>query len=135
MQKPKTQESSVDFLSKELDLSKTRSDFMLVLWIHWTESVTVSLWEFQQVIANPSVNKWFLNFIEKEENEFRTLALGYSELERQSKEMDLLYVKCLSKIMSYFPKALLEQAKKREIKAQTTKVAGRRIELLIFNQN
>jgi hypothetical protein len=135
MNKTATQESSIDYLIKELDLSETKSDFILVLWLHWSESVTINDREFQKVIANTSVNKWFLNFIAKEEIEFKTLAAEYSELAGQGEEIDKLYVKCVSKVMSRFPQALLEKAKKREIKPQTTKVEGRKIEFSIINQN
>jgi hypothetical protein len=135
MSKTTTQESSIDYLMNELELSKTKSDFILSLWLHWAESVTITSREFQQVIANASVNKWFLNFIGKEEIEFKTLSARYSELVGQSEEIDKLYVKCVSKVMSRFPQALLEQAKRRIVKPQTTKVEGRKIEFSIINQN
>ncbi|WP_348814102.1 hypothetical protein [Flavobacterium maritimum] len=135
MNKTASQESSIDYLINELELSQTKSDFVLSLWLYWAESVTTTSREFQQVIANAPVNKWFLNFIAKEEIEFKTLSVKYSELAGQGKEIDRLYVKCMSKVMSRFPKALLEQAKKRELKPQTTKVAGHKIEFSIVNQN
>jgi hypothetical protein len=130
-----TQESSLDYLFKALDECQTKSDFILILWLHWAESVTINDMEFQKVVSSPSVNKWFLNFITKEEVGFMTLAAEYSELAGQGEEIDKLYVKCLSKVMSRFPMALLEQAKKREIKPQKTKVFGHKIEFLIINQN
>lgn len=130
-----TQESSVDYLMNELRASQTKSDFILTLWIHWVESVTVTSREFQQVFANTSVNRWFLHFIAKEETEFRTLSASYSELAGQGEEIDKLYVKCVSKVMSRFPQALLEAAKKRTEKPQTTKVSGITIEFSIINLN
>jgi hypothetical protein len=130
-----TQESSIDYLINELEVSKTKADFILALWLHWAQSVTITSREFQQVVANASVNKWFLNFISKEEIEFKTLSARYSELAGQGREIDRLYVECVSKVMSKFPKALLEQAKKRAIGPQTTKVEGRKIEFSIINQN
>lgn len=135
MNKTATQESSIDYLINELEISQTKSDFILALWLHWAQSVTITGREFQQVVANTSVNKWFLNFVFKEEIEFRKLSARYSELAGQGNEIDRLYVECVSKVMSRFPKALLEQAKKRELRPQTTKVEGRKIEFSIINQN
>lgn len=133
--KTTTQESSVDYLMNELRASQTKSDFILTLWMHWVESVTVTSREFQQVFANTSINRWFLHFIAKEETEFRTLSASYSELAGQGEEIDKLYVKCVSKVMSRFPQALLEAAKKRTEKSQTTKVSGITIEFSIINLN
>lgn len=135
MSKTTTQESSVDYLMKELRESQTKSDFMLVFWHHWVDSVTVTSREFQQVFANSAVNKWFLQFIANEEKQFKTLVAGYSELAGQGEEIDILYVRCVSKIMSHFPQALLEAAKKRTEKPKTIKVVGITIELSIINLN
>jgi hypothetical protein len=129
------QESSVDYLMNELQLSQTKTDFLLSFWIYWVESVTITSREFQQVLANAPINKWFLMELRKEETEFRFLSSGYSQLVGQGKEIDFLYVQCVSKLMSRFPLALLANAKKREQKPQTTKVSGIRIETSILNQN
>jgi hypothetical protein len=129
------QESSVDYLMNELQLSQTKTDFLLSFWIYWVESVTITSREFQQVLANAPINKWFLMELRKEETEFRFLSSSYSQLGGQGKEIDFLYVQCVSKLMSRFPLALLASAKKREQKPQTIKVSGIRIETSILNQN
>jgi len=130
-----TKESFVDHLMNELQSSKTKEDFLLAFWTYWVESVTITSREFQQVVANASVNKWFIRELAKEEIEFRLLSSNYSELAGQGKEIDLLYVKCVSKLMSRFPQALLEAAKKRTEKPKIAKVAGIPIEFSIINQN
>jgi hypothetical protein len=130
-----TQESAVDHLFNELILSKTKSDFILSFWIYWVESVTITSREFQQVLANASVNKWFLREIAKEEKEFKFLSSRYSQLAGQGKEIDLLYIKCISKLMSRFPQALIANAKKRDQKPKSTRIEGIRIETSILNQN
>ncbi|MNY52716.1 hypothetical protein D3C86_1884120 [compost metagenome] len=71
--------------------------------------------------------------LNKEEKEFSALASLYPEI--TGKDKDLLYIKCIYKLFSRFPMSLLQQAKKRDQKPQTTKVAGRKIELSIINQN
>jgi hypothetical protein len=135
MSKTTTQEVTVDYLFQELQLSQTKSDFLLSFWIYWVESVTITSREFQQVLANASVNLWFLRELSKEEKEFKILSSRYSQLAGQGKEIELLYIKCVSKLMSRFPLALLANAKKREQKPLTTKVSGIRIETSILNQN
>jgi hypothetical protein len=129
------QESAVDYLMNELQLSETKTDFLLAFWIYWVESVTITSREFQQVLANAPVNKWFLMELAKEETEFRFLSSSYSQLAGQGKEIDLLYVKCVSKLMSRFPLSLISHAKKREQKPRSTRVSGIRIETSILNQN
>ena len=135
MKKTINQESVVDYLENELRLSDTKEDFILAFWMYWVGSVTITSREFAQVLANALVNNWFIMELRKEESEFRFLSTGFSQLAGQGNEIDLLYVKCISKLMSRFPLALLANAKKREQKPQTTKVSGIRIETSILNQN
>lgn len=135
MNKTITQESSVDYLRNELELNENKNDFILAFWLYWAESVTTTNREFAQVLANAPVNRWFLMELAKEEKEFRFMATSYSEMAGQGKEIDLLYIKCINKLMSRFPKSLLDQAKKREQKPQKIKVAGIRTEISILNQN
>ncbi|GGA84460.1 hypothetical protein GCM10008015_26560 [Flavobacterium palustre] len=129
------QESAVDYLYEQLQASQTKEDFLLSLWIYWVESVTISHREFSQVLANAPVNKWFLSFVAKEEKEFQLLAKSYSELAGQGKEIDKLYVKCVSKVMSYFPQSLIEAAKRRTEKPRICKFSGIKIEFSTLNQN
>lgn len=129
------QESAVDYLYEQLQVSKTKEDFLLSLWIYWVESVTNSHREFSQVLASAPVNKWFLGFVAKEEKEFQMLSKAYSELAGQGKEIDKLYIQCVVKVMSYFPAALVEAAKRRTEKPQYTKVKGIKIEFSTLNQN
>jgi hypothetical protein len=107
--------------------------FMFSLWMFWCESVTVNSREFQQVLSNPKVNKWFLLELGKEEKECATLLLKYDNVNQKDKNR--LYIKCVYKLFSRFPMALLEVAKKRMEKQKTTKVSGLRIEFSILNQN
>ena len=130
-----TQESTLDYLIDELKLSETKEDFLMAFWIYWVESVTITSREFSQVLASATVNRWFLMELRKEEVEFKLLSSAYSQLEGHGEEIDLLYIKCISKLMSRFPLALLSNAKRRLQKPQTTKVGGVRIETSILNLN
>lgn len=133
MNNTKQKESSVDHLMSELQLSQSSEDFLLAFWFYWVESVTLTDLEFQKVCANGAVNRWFMIELAKEENEYRILIAQYQDVQGRSR--DWLYIKCVNKLMSRFPQALLQEAKKRELKPQTTKVAGKKIEFKIFNQN
>ena len=124
-----TQESSVDYLMNELQASQTKEDFILSFWMFWAQSVTVNSREFQNVVASTPISNWFMTELKKTENEFRSLISEYPDT--QGKDKDWLYIKCVNKLISRFPKSLLDQAKK----PQTIKVAGIRIETSILNQN
>jgi hypothetical protein len=71
--------------------------------------------------------------LQKEETEFRLLASLYPEI--KGKDKDRLYVDCINKLMSRFPKGLLDEAQKREKKQQSTKVPGHKVELSILYLN
>lgn len=128
-----TQELAVDFLMDALETTETKEDFLLAFWIYWVENVTITTRDFQKVLSSASVNKWFLVELAKQENEYRTLAALFPEIQGKSK--DELYCKCVNKMMSLFPKPLLDAAKKREEKPQYTKVRGIHIESKLINLN
>lgn len=129
----KKQESAVDYLMNQIQIAKTKEDFILLFWFYWVESVTLTDREFQKVSANSVINYWFITELGKEQTEFWTLIAKYPDT--QGRDRDWLYIKCVSKLMSRFPQALLQAAKKRESKPQKIKVAGIRIEFSIINQN
>lgn len=133
MSKTTTHENSVDFLMDAILTTETKEDFLLAFWIFWVENVTIRTRDFQQVLASASVNKWFMTELAKEEKEFRMLANRYVEI--TGKDKDRLYCDCVNKMMSRFPKALLDQATKREVKPQYTKVRGISVEPPIINLN
>ena len=128
-----TKKSKVETLEQLFNHAPDDSSFMFALWMSWCESVTITSREFQQVLANRSVNNWFLTELQKEEKECSILLLEYKEASQDDKNK--LYVKCICKLFSRFPLSLLQTAKKREIKPQTTRVAGHKIEFSIINQN
>lgn len=128
-----TQESTEDFLMSQFEICKTKEDLILAFWFYWVESVTRTDREFQKVSANTPVNKWFLMELSKYEAEFKTYITTYPDTHGRNK--DWLWCKCVSKLMSHFPLVLLQEAKKRELKPQTTKVAGIKIEFSLTNLN
>lgn len=133
MSKPSTQEDSIKYLLETFQKAETKEDFILAYWIFWVENVTIRAQDFRQVLASASVNHWFIMALQKEETEFRLLVNRYPEITGYA--IDKLYIECVNKIMSRFPKALLDQAQKREEKPKTTKVQGIPTELAIIYQN
>lgn len=131
--KTTTQEDSIKYLLNALETTENQEDFLLEFWLFWVQNVTIKTRDFQQVLSSPSVNKWFIMALQKEETEFRLLASRYPEIQGAAK--DKLYIECVNKLMSRFPKALLDEAQKREVKPQYTKVAGKHIESPIINLN
>jgi len=117
----------------QLKVCKTKEDFLLSFWIYWCESVTVTDREFQKVIASAAVNKWFLMQLSKYEAEFISYIIDYPDT--YGRDKDWLYVKCVCKLMTPYPQALLQEAKKRELKPSLTKVPGIKIEFLLTNLN
>lgn len=89
------------------------------LFFMWSESVTIDSREFQKVLSNAGVKRWFDYELGKHINEYYFLANQYPN----ATENDLfkLYLKCIAKIFSYRPQALLEVAKRKEV---TTEVKG-----------
>lgn len=128
-----TKQEKFETLEQLFNQAPDVDSFMFSLWELWCESVTINSIEFQQVLANRSVNNWFLTELKKEEKECAMLLLEYEDASQDDKNK--LYVKCIYNLFSKFPLALLQQAKKREVKLQTTRVAGHKIEFSIINQN
>jgi hypothetical protein len=128
-----TRESAADYLMSQLEICQTKEDFILAFWFYWVESVTTTSVEFLKVFACAPVNKWFMQELKKDEGDFREFISHYPDTRGNDK--DWLYCKCISKLMSRFPKALLDQAKKTEQKQLITRVQGIRISLSIAKLN
>ncbi len=110
--KTNIKESAADYLMSQLDVCETKEDFILAFWFYWIDSITTNILEYQKVIASSAVNKWFLMELAKEELVYKHFIDEYPDTKGRDK--DWLYCKCVSKLMSHFPKALLQEAKKRQ---------------------
>ncbi|MDA6068669.1 hypothetical protein NJT12_03460 [Flavobacterium sp. AC] len=113
-------EATEDYLMSQLEICKTKEDLILAFWFYWVESVVTNSIDFQKVLSNSSVNKWFLVELRKEEIEFKNLIAKSPRI--KGREKDWIYCKCISKLMCRFPKALLESVKKKEQKRPHLKV-------------
>lgn len=102
-------------------------------YARWCESVTINPGEFQKVLANSSVNKWYLLEYAKCEKEFHNLTDRYGN-SISTEDFKRCYNQCTYNMFNIRPTALLQQIKKtRNVKS--LKVQGIRIPSLTFNQN
>lgn len=128
-------EFAIDYLVELLKECDTYEDFVLAFYMYWCENISINAREFQQVLANAPINKWFLIELTKLENEFKYNASQYPQLQNDAVEMDNLQARCYIPLMSRHPQALVNDAKKRELKAKTTAMPGTLIESSLLIQN
>jgi hypothetical protein len=128
-------EFAIDYLIEELQVSETYEDFVLSFYIYWCESITINAREFQKVIANASINRWFMTEFKKLEQEFKYLASQYPQLQNSTTEMDTLQARCFLPLMSIHPQILVSNAKKKESKSKPTAMPGLPIDTSILHQN
>lgn len=130
-EKNTTTELTEDFLMSQLYICETKEDFILAFWFYWVDSVTLNDIDFQKVSASAIANKWFMMQLSKFEAQFRTYIAVYPDT--YGRDKDWLYCKCISKLMSIFPKAILEKVK--SIESKPPKIRGIKIDFLISIQN
>jgi len=126
-------ESPEDYLMSHLEISKTKEDLIFAFWMYWVDSVVTNDVDFQKILSCSSVNKWFMLELWKQELIFKSTISSHPTI--NGKDKDWLYCKCIGKLMSRFPKTLLEAAKKREKKEQPIKIHGLKILIPIEQQN
>lgn len=85
------------------------------LYNNWCESVSTTAIEFQQVLANASISRWFMLELTKCEYEFNKLTDRYVDSNVTSKDMEKCYRDCAFKLFSLRPMPLLNQIKKPKL--------------------
>lgn len=102
-------------------------------YARWCESVTINPREFQKVLANSAVNRWYLMEYSKCEKEFNSLTDRYGN-SISTQDFQRCYNECTYNMFNIRPTALLQQIKKTH-NVNSLKVQGIRIANLTFNQN
>ena len=102
-------------------------------YARWCESVTINAREFQKVIANSAVNKWYLMEYAKCEEKFAAMTQRYDE-SIPVKDYQTFYNDCTYGMFNIRPTALLQEIKKTRA-VSYLKVHGVKIPSLTFNQN
>jgi hypothetical protein len=101
-------------------------------YARWCESVTINARQFQQVLANSAINKWYLMEYTKCEKEFNSLTDRYDSI--SADDYKRCYNDCTYGMFNIRPTALLQEIKKTRA-VSCLKIHGVQIPSLIFNQN
>lgn len=100
-------------IKQKLAITPEEYEMMILdLYTRWCESVTINFLQFQQVLANAAVNKWFLIELTKCEVNFHELTERYTGSKTVSTN-DLLkcYRMCTDQMFNIRPMPLLESLK------------------------
>lgn len=109
---------------KKLAMTEIEYEMMVFgFYGRWCESVTTNLRDYQAVLANSAVNRWFWMELSKSEAEFHYLTRFYAETDTVIvRDFQHLYNNCTYRLFSLRPMALLEEVKTKQVKG-----------MLIFN--
>ena len=93
-------------------------------YARWCESVTINDREFQKVLANSGINKWYMTEYEKCEKEFDQLTRRYQDCDTViAEDYKRCYAECTYAMFNIRPMALLQIIKKSHVTSP------------VFNQN
>lgn len=124
-------------INKKLQLTPEEYEMLFFdTYFRWCESVTITAREFQKVLANAAINRWYRIEFAKCEAEFEHLTSRYEGHETvTSVDFKKCYATCTVQMFNIRPMALLHEAKKTEVKPSTTLVRGIAIPFSIVNLN
>lgn len=86
------------------------------LYNKWCQSVSITQLEYQQVLANSSINGWFLMELAKAELEFHKLTDRYTNTNVTSVDLANCYRNCVNNLFNYRPTALLSAIVRPKVK-------------------
>lgn len=117
-----------------LEMTQFEYEMMLFgMWSRWVESVTMTEYEYQKVLCNPAVNKWYVGELKKLESAFLSIAIKYpgagKDIYRER------YNEHTFPIMNHRPMPLIKAAIKPEDKEGYGALHGIKVQSLIFNKN
>lgn len=98
---------------QKLDIDPEQYESMIYnLYSNWCESVSISTKDFQKVIANASINRWFLMELSKCEAEFHLLTERYVNSNVTPLDFNNCYRECCYQLFNIRPEPLLKEVKK-----------------------
>lgn len=123
-------------INQKLKMSTEEYELLIFgAYARWCESVTINAHEFQKVLANSSINKWFMTEYGKCEIDFEQLTARYSQNDTIiAEDFKRCYAECTSRMFNIRPMVLLNEIKKTST-GSGLKVNGVKIHSLTFNQN
>lgn len=123
-------------INQKLKMSNEEYELLIFgAYARWCESVTINTHEFQKVLANSAINKWFMLEYAKCELDFEQLTKRYEENDTIiAEDFKRCYAECTYRMFNIRPMVLLNEIKKTT-NGNGLKVAGVKIHSLNFNQN
>ena len=99
-------------------LAMTDFDYEMMVfssYSRWCESVTSNTRDYQSVLANSSINAWYLMELSKHEAEFHRLTNKYVDSNVTALDFKKCYHECTYRLFSLRPMALLEHVKTKSL--------------------
>lgn len=123
-------------INQKLKMSTEEYELLIFgAYARWCESVTINTHEFQKVLANSSINKWFITEYDKCEKDFEQLTARYQDNDAIiAEDFKRCYAECTYRMFNIRPMVLLNAIKKTSTES-TMKINGIKIHSLNFNQN
>lgn len=119
-------------------LKMTPEEYELMIfgaYARWCEGVTTNMHEFQKVLANASISKWYMTEYAKCENKFEQLTSRWDENGTIIlKDFEKCYNNCTFQMFNIRPMALLQEINKKK-SVDSIKFHGVKVETLNFNLN
>lgn len=105
-------------ITQKLKMTQAEFEEMIFgFYFRWCESVTTNPNDFQQVLANGGVNKWFLIELAKLEANFQQITARYENSDTViTTDYQKCYNECTFQMFNIRPMALLEKAKVKQPK-------------------
>jgi hypothetical protein len=120
--------------NQKLQMSTQDYENMLLgSYVRWCESVTVDAREYQKVIANAKINKWYIAEYAKCETEFNLLTQRY-EKSITTEDLKRCYNNCTYKMFYQKPSILIQEIATTPT-IDSLKIYGTKNSSLTFNLN
>lgn len=105
-------------ITQKLNMTEAEyEDMIFNFYFRWCQDVTATERDFQAVLANSSINKWFLIELSKLEAKFQENTRRYEDSETViTRDYQVCYNDCTFQMFNIRPAALLENAKIKQPK-------------------
>ena len=98
---------------QKLDITPEQYESLIWdLYNNWCESVSTNNREYQKVLANAAVNRWFIMELQKSEAEFAIITDRYVDSNVTPLDFNNCYRDCTYRLFNIRPTGLLNEVKK-----------------------
>ena len=107
----------IKIINQKLGITPQQYEHMVWnLYSQWCQSVSITTHEYQQVLANSSVNRWFSMELTKCEKKFQILTFCYTNTNVTTVEFTNCFCDCVQPLFNIRPMALLSNIVKSKVK-------------------